>query len=98
MPQAAKKLTPGRPVNRPPGRTRPTAADRGYGYQWQKARLIYLALHPLCVLCQASERSRAATVIDHITPHRGNRRLFWDEANWQPLCKQCHDAKTGGGL
>lgn len=20
--------------------------------------------------------------------------LFWDEANWQPLCKPCHDQKT----
>jgi 5-methylcytosine-specific restriction protein A len=20
--------------------------------------------------------------------------LFWDEGNWQPLCKSCHDHKT----
>jgi 5-methylcytosine-specific restriction endonuclease McrA len=24
--------------------------------------------------------------------------LFWDEQNWQPLCKRCHDHKTGSGL
>jgi 5-methylcytosine-specific restriction protein A len=35
-----------------------------------------------------------ATVVDHIVPHRGDPVLFWDEANWQGLCKLCHDAKT----
>ena len=39
-----------------------------------------------------------ATVVDHIVPHRGDHALFWDEQNWQPLCKSCHDKKTGGGL
>lgn len=33
-----------------------------------------------------------ATVVDHIVPHRGDPVLFWDERNWQPLCKRCHDA------
>ena len=36
-----------------------------------------------------------ATVVDHIIPHRGDRILFWDQNNWQPLCKPCHDRKTG---
>ena len=39
-----------------------------------------------------------ATVVGHIIPHRGNQKLFWDEKNWQPLCKDCHDRKTGTGL
>ena len=38
------------------------------------------------------------TLVDHIVPHRGDQALFWDEQNWQPLCKSCHDKKTGGGL
>ena len=37
-------------------------------------------------------------VIDHIIPHRGDPILFWDRSNWQPLCKDCHDHKTGSGL
>ena len=32
--------------------------------------------------------------LDHIIPHRGDRRLFWDRNNWQALCKSCHDSKT----
>lgn len=36
----------------------------------------------------------AATVVDHITPHKGDKALFWQRANWQPLCKRCHDIKT----
>jgi 5-methylcytosine-specific restriction protein A len=35
-----------------------------------------------------------ATVVDHIVPHRGDVKLFWDENNWQSLCKSCHDHKT----
>ena len=35
-----------------------------------------------------------ATVVDHIIPHRGDAKLFWDEGNWQSLCKNCHDHKT----
>ena len=37
-------------------------------------------------------------LLDHIIPHRGDQKLFWDEQNWQPLCKDCHDRKTGTGL
>ena len=36
-----------------------------------------------------------ATAVDHIVPHRGDSKLFWDRNNWQPLCKPCHDRKTG---
>jgi len=32
-----------------------------------------------------------ATVADHIVPHKGDLKLFWDERNWQGLCAPCHD-------
>jgi len=35
-----------------------------------------------------------ATVVDHITPHKGDNDLFWDRANWQSLCESCHNRKT----
>jgi len=31
-----------------------------------------------------------ATVVDHRIPHRGDKRLFWDRNNWEPLCASCH--------
>lgn len=33
-----------------------------------------------------------STVVDHVIPHRGDDVLFWDESNWQALCKSCHDS------
>ncbi|SPA17227.1 Putative phage holin (fragment) [Cupriavidus taiwanensis] len=33
-----------------------------------------------------------ATVVDHVRPHRGDRRLFLDRTNLQSLCKLCHDS------
>jgi 5-methylcytosine-specific restriction protein A len=94
------------PVHRPSGsasaaqvkreldRHRPSAARRGYGRRWRKARAAFLAQHPLCAACRVQGRVVAATVVDHIVPHRGDQKLFWDETNWAPACKPCHDAKT----
>jgi 5-methylcytosine-specific restriction enzyme A len=73
---------------------RPSAARRGYGSRWRRARAAYLARNPLCVRCQAAGYIGSSTVVDHVVPHRGDAALFWDEANWAALCKPCHDAKT----
>ena len=91
MARAARKLTLGPHVDRP------AAARRGYDSAWRKARLLFLAEHPLCVTCQAEGCLTPASVVDHIKPHRGDWRLFWDSANWQALCKRHHDSKTGRG-
>jgi 5-methylcytosine-specific restriction protein A len=66
-------------------------APRLYGRRWGKARARFLAAHPLCAMCARSGFTVAATVVDHIAPHKGDLSLFWDEGNWQPLCKPCHD-------
>lgn len=71
-----------------------TTAQRGYGSKWQRARLGYLAKHPLCRMCEAKGRVTEAIVVDHIVDHRGDQKLFWDTSNWQPLCKPCHSEKT----
>lgn len=71
---------------------RATAAERGYGHQWRKAREAYLADHPLCVRCEELGITRLATIVDHIKPHRGEQALFWDAANWQALCERCHNS------
>lgn len=79
------------------GVIRGSAAQRGYGHAWRKARAGYLAAHPLCVECEGGGRLTPATVVDHRAPHRGDRALFWDRNNWQPLCARCHDRKTARG-
>lgn len=71
-----------------------SAAERGYDSRWRKARNIYLKEHPLCAFCLKEGKFVQATVVDHIIPHRGDKKLFWDMNNWQPLCKSCHDKKT----
>ena len=58
----------------------------------KQARHIYC--HIRFDRCLQQGRYEKATVVDHITPHKGNQQLFWDRNNWQPLCKQCHDRKT----
>lgn len=75
-------------------RERPSPTERGYGTAWRKAREGFLRHHPLCAECDRQGRLSPATVVDHIVPHKGDRSLFWDHDNWQPLCKQCHDRKT----
>lgn len=69
-----------------------TSTQRGYGYRWQLARERYLLDHPLCVYCARRGMTTAAGVVDHIVAHCGDQDLFWDEANWQSLCKPCHDS------
>lgn len=73
---------------------RKSARERGYDSRWQKARKIFLSKNPLCVSCMKEGRITPATVVDHIIPHKGDYELFWDESNWQALCKKCHDRKT----
>lgn len=71
-----------------------SAKDRGYDSRWRKASKRFLKVNLLCKHCEREGKITAATVVDHIIPHRGDKVLFWDENNWQPLCKRCHDVKT----
>lgn len=70
------------------------SAARGYGWKWQKASKAFLHANPLCAECERQGKFVQAEVVDHIVPHRGDQKLFWDRGNWQPLCKSCHDRKT----
>lgn len=71
-------------------KARGSAASRGYDRRWRKAREGFLAKYPIC----ACGCGGLATVVDHIKPHKGDKKLFWDRANWQPMTKVCHDRKT----
>ena len=73
-------------------RRRGSSRERGYTVAWQKARAAYLAQHPLCVFCEREGVVTAAVVVDHVDPHRGDHEMFWDQDNWQSLCKRHHDS------
>jgi 5-methylcytosine-specific restriction endonuclease McrA len=62
-----------------------------YGSQWRRLRAHHLQRNTLCVFCTRAGRMTPATVADHVTPHRDDPALFWDEGNLQSLCKTCHD-------
>lgn len=72
-----------------------SATKRGYGSKWRTSSKAYLREHPLCEICKRNGKYVQATVVDHIKPHRGDNKLFWDKSNCQSLCKNCHDKKTG---
>jgi 5-methylcytosine-specific restriction protein A len=73
---------------------RGTAHERGYTSAWAKARAGHLRNSPLCVHCAAEGRTVAASVVDHMIPHKGDMVAFWVSSNWQSLCKRHHDIKT----
>lgn len=72
---------------------RGTAHQRGYGYRWQQASKGWLRAHPLCEYCKRKGYDNLATLVDHITPHRGDMQLFWDFKNLQSLCAPCHNGE-----
>jgi 5-methylcytosine-specific restriction protein A len=96
---AARCPTHARAHTRADAQRRGTAAQRGYSYRWQQARARYLANNPLCRPCskKAPPHVTLATVVDHVTDHKGDPVLFWDQRNWQPSCAPCHDARTDAG-
>lgn len=75
---------------------RESSHQRGYGWKWRQYAEHFKRANPLCAHCLAEGviPPRATTEVDHITPHRGDMRLFWDKANHQGLCKPHHSRKT----
>lgn len=84
---------------------RGTAHERGYTSRWSAYSKARLRRFPLCeglrlvpggqvVINTHPELVTAATLTDHIIPHKGDTKLFWDPENHQSACKGCHDVKT----
>ena len=106
MPTAPPRHRPAKPMPRArretPEQSRQRHAERENNWlgtaAWQKARKAFLSENPLCVACQAKGELVSSTVVDHVKPHRHEDvDLFWDQGNWQALCKRCHDRKTARG-
>jgi len=60
--------------------------------KWQRLRWkVIEQAHFTCSMCGKLESNTSQLVADHITPHKGDEKLFWDAGNLQCLCKHCHD-------
>ena len=62
--------------------------------QWRRMRYNILSKNPLCARCSKYNYIEPAVDVDHIISHKGNKELFYDMNNLQPLCKKCHSWKT----
>lgn len=71
---------------------RKNSSERGYNWRWRNYRRTFLRAHPLCADHALRGMVVAATVVDHIIPHRGDDALFWDVTNHQSLCANCHNS------
>jgi 5-methylcytosine-specific restriction protein A len=59
--------------------------------RWLRMRKVQLQKEPLCRFHHRLGEVVPASVVDHVTPHKGDKELFFDEGNLQSLCKPCHD-------
>jgi 5-methylcytosine-specific restriction enzyme A len=58
---------------------------------WKSIRRHRLAAEPLCRQCAIEGRTVAASHVDHVDPHRGQRLLFFKYENTQSLCPHHHN-------
>jgi len=78
-----------------PRDTRPNAPQRGYDWQWQKLRKLYLKHNPLCERCKRLGRTTPADTVHHkrSVKEYPELRLTWD--NLMSLCRNCHEIVEG---
>lgn len=57
---------------------------------WRRKREAQLRDEPLCRFCAAQDKVTAATIADHVEPHRGDEDAFWNN-ELQSLCHYHHN-------
>lgn len=67
---------------------RPTAAERGYGWQWRRLRNAVIARDPICTDCGRAPSTDA----DHIVPRAQGGQDTMETL--QGTCHSCHSSKT----
>lgn len=71
---------------------RPKSDERYHTWRWTKESRAFREDHPLCVLCLEKGLFVPSEVVDHIVPVAVCKD-FWDQSNWQALCKKCNAIK-----
>ena len=67
-----------------------SSSDRGYTERWRSESKAFLKQHPFCIGCRALGREVRAVLVDHVIPHKGVQRVFWDRSMWQASCRWHH--------
>lgn len=62
--------------------------------RWKRMRAVHMREHPVCANCERQGRVVIGVVCDHIVPHRGEEKLFYDRENLQTLCRECDVEKS----
>lgn len=77
----------------------PDATVRGWYHstRWQKLRQQVLerdlyTCQQTGVLLTGNSPAPNSPVVDHVMPHKGDERLFWDIENLQAVSKAYHDS------
>lgn len=78
--------------SRPAGVEEYRSHDNYHTSRWTKASKVFKANHPICAECYRRGLIVPAEVTDHIIPWPVCED-FWDEKNWQSLCKRCNHDK-----
>ncbi|TZG26495.1 hypothetical protein [Sphingomonas montanisoli] len=95
MPTMPRVFRPGgeksaREVRQRHDQDRGSARERGYDSRWSKAAASDRRDNPLCAYCELEGRITAATLTDHLYPHRLFAGVFWLKHWWVSSCGPCH--------
>ena len=95
MPNSPKTFRPYKWPARKRKDDRPSAAARGYDFDWLRASSAYKAAHPYCEDCLEIGLQIPVAEVDHIRPFRGlDDPLRLDPTNFRSRCKSHHVTKT----
>lgn len=59
---------------------------------WLRLRRSHLSKNPLCKFCFKAGIIKEANTVDHVTPHKGDMKKFFNKGNLQSLCHSCHSS------
>ncbi len=64
--------------------------------KWKKLRLVKLAQHPVCQICERRGLTVEANTVDHIKPISQGGAPYPALSGLMALCARCHNEKTAG--
>ena len=71
---------------------RPRSRKEYHTAKWTRLSRRFREANPLCARCAAAGVVTPTQVTDHVIPVDIHKN-FWDQSNWQPLCRRCNIAK-----